>query len=57
MIWYGPYAHWLTITLIVTMQPYFAVTFARALERIGGTVLGGLIAAALGLCLPHAAVA
>ena len=49
MIWYGPYEHWLTITLIVTMQPYFAVTFTRALERIGGTVLGGLIAAALGL--------
>jgi uncharacterized membrane protein YccC len=49
MIWYGPYEHWLTITFIVTMQPYFAQTFTRALERIGGTVLGGLIAAAMAL--------
>jgi uncharacterized membrane protein YccC len=31
------------------MQPYFAATFTRALERIGGTVLGGVIAAAVGL--------
>jgi len=49
LIWFNPYAHWLTITIVATMQPYFAVTFARAVERIGGTVLGGLIAAAVGL--------
>ncbi len=49
LIWFNPYAHWLTITIVVTMQPYFAATFARALERVGGTVLGGLIAAAVGL--------
>lgn len=46
-IWPGPYEHWLTITLVLTMQPYFAVTFARAVERIGGTVLGGGLAALL----------
>ncbi len=49
VIWYGPYEHWLTITMVLTMQPYFAVTFSRALERIGGTMLGGGIAALLGL--------
>ncbi len=49
VIWYGPYEHWLTITMVLTMQPYFAVTFTRALERIGGTVLGGGIAALLGV--------
>lgn len=46
-IWPTDYGHWLTITLVVTMQPFFAVTWQRAIERIGGTVLGGLIAAAL----------
>ncbi len=39
------YAHWLTITLVLTLQPFFALTWQRAVERIGGTVLGGLIAA------------
>ncbi len=40
-----PYGHWLTIMLVMTMQPYVALTYARALERIGGTILGGVIAA------------
>jgi len=39
------FAHWLPITAIVTLQPFFAVTWQRALERIGGTVLGGLVGA------------
>ena len=41
------YAHWLTITLVLTLQPFFALTWQRAVERIGGTVLGGLVAAAI----------
>jgi uncharacterized membrane protein YccC len=47
VIHYAPYQHWLTITLVLTMQPYFATTVTRAVERIGGTVLGGGIAALL----------
>ena len=43
------YAHWMTITLILTLQPFFALTWQRALERVGGTVLGGIIAAALSI--------
>ena len=46
-----PYGHWLTITLLLTMQPYFGLTWVRALERIGGTVAGGLVAAVLSLML------
>lgn len=45
------YERWLTITLLMTMQPHFSLTWQRMLERIGGTVLGGLIASALGLLL------
>jgi len=45
----APFDHWLTITILVTMQPYFGNTFARALERVAGTTLGGLLAAVIGL--------
>ncbi len=41
--------HWLSITILVTMQPYFGITFMRALERVAGTTMGGLLAAAIGL--------
>ncbi len=47
--WNEPFAHWFTITVVATLQPFYAATWQRALERIGGTVLGGLIAAALAL--------
>lgn len=49
MLWFTPYDHWLTITIVATMQPYFTLTYARALERVGGTALGGLVAAVVGL--------
>lgn len=51
LAWPGSYSHWLPITMVVTMQPYFALTWTRALERIGGTVLGGILASILGLVL------
>jgi uncharacterized membrane protein YccC len=49
MLWFTPYDHWLTITIVATMQPYFALTYVRALERVAGTALGGLVAALVGL--------
>lgn len=47
LLWWSPYAHWLTITVALTMQPYFAATWQRALERIGGTLLGAVIGGAI----------
>ena len=44
---HGPYTHWLTITLVLVMQPFFATTWQRTLERVGGTLLGGAVAAGL----------
>jgi len=45
--WPTPYGHWLTIMLVMTMQPYVALTYVRALERIAGTIVGGVIAAVI----------
>lgn len=48
--WLGnPFGHWLAITVIVVLQPHFSATWVRALERVGGTLAGGLIAAFIGL--------
>ena len=47
LIWHGPYTHWLTITLVLVMQPFFALTWQRSLERMGATLLGGLLAGGL----------
>ena len=47
LIWHGHYTHWLTITLVLVMQPFFALTWQRSLERVGGTLLGGLLAGVL----------
>ena len=41
--------YWLTITVIVILQPYTGVTFTRAFQRVLGTVLGALLAAGLGI--------
>jgi uncharacterized membrane protein YccC len=49
MVWFTPYDHWFTITVVATMQPYFSLTYTRAVERIVGTALGGGIAAVVGL--------
>ncbi len=43
------FAHWATITMILCLQPYFSGTWVRAAERIGGTALGGALAALIGL--------
>ncbi|MEA2742865.1 MAG: hypothetical protein QOG25_1236 [Acetobacteraceae bacterium] len=49
MFWFTPYDHWLTITVVATMQPYYSLTYTRAIERIIGTALGGFVAAGVGL--------
>ncbi len=48
--------YWVTITVIVILQPYTGVTLTRAVQRVLGTVLGALLAAGLGAYFhdPHA---
>ncbi len=43
------FTHWLPYTVVLVMQPFFAATWQRALERIGGTVLGALIGGGLAM--------
>ena len=40
--------YWLTITVIVMLQPYTSATTNRALQRVLGTVLGAILTALLG---------
>jgi uncharacterized membrane protein YccC len=44
--------YWIGVTATVILQPYLATTWQRGLERVAGSVLGGLIAAAIGLAFP-----
>ena len=58
MLWFNPYDHWLTITIVATMQPVLALTYARAVERVVGTALGGVVASVVGmLCTSKLAIA
>jgi uncharacterized membrane protein YccC len=39
--------YWATITVLIVLQPYTGATMRKTLQRVGGTVLGGVLAAAL----------
>ncbi|MEP6573459.1 MAG: FUSC family membrane protein, partial [Gemmatimonadota bacterium] len=40
--------YWVTITIVIILQPYTGATTIKALQRVAGTVLGGLLTAGLG---------
>jgi uncharacterized membrane protein YccC len=40
--------YWVTITAVIILQPYTGVTTQRAVQRVIGTVLGGILTAGLG---------
>lgn len=45
------HGYWLPFSVMIIMQPYFGATFKRAIQRVAGTLLGG-IAGSLLLHLP-----
>jgi uncharacterized membrane protein YccC len=45
------HGYWLPFSVMIVIQPYFGATFKKAMDRVGGTVLGG-IAGGLLLYLP-----
>jgi uncharacterized membrane protein YccC len=40
--------YWVTVTVVIILQPYAGVTTQRAVQRVIGTVLGGILTAGLG---------
>ncbi|MDE1147557.1 MAG: FUSC family protein [Azospirillaceae bacterium] len=46
------YAYWATMASVVVMQPQAATTWPRTLERVLGSVAGGVAAAFLAVALP-----
>ena len=38
-------SYWVTLTAIIVLQPHAVNTVRRALQRVGGTVIGGIVAA------------
>jgi uncharacterized membrane protein YccC len=45
-------AHWVTVTVIIVLQPSSGASFRKGLQRVAGTVLGGLVAALLSAVAP-----
>ena len=45
------HGYWLLMTSIIVLQPHVSGTMRRGLERIGGTVAGGILAAVLAVVL------
>ena len=39
------HGYWIPFTAMIVTQPYFGATFKKALERVAGTILGGLTGA------------
>ena len=43
-----PRGYWVTVTAVIILQPYTGVTTVKAVQRVIGTVVGGILTAALG---------
>lgn len=41
------HGYWVTLTAVVILQPYAALSRQKALQRVVGTILGGLVAAGI----------
>jgi uncharacterized membrane protein YccC len=40
-------SYWVTITVILVLQPHAVATVRRGLQRVGGTVIGGIVGAVI----------
>ncbi|HVJ08044.1 MAG TPA: FUSC family protein [Acidisarcina sp.] len=52
LIWFNiNHGYWMMLTSLIVLQPHVGGTFYRSLQRIGGTVAGGILAAVLAVFL------
>lgn len=47
-----PYAYWAMMAVVVVTQPRVTTTLPRTIERVIGSIAGGLLAAVMGVLLP-----
>nr|WP_298795748.1 FUSC family protein [uncultured Acetobacter sp.] len=47
-----PYAYWAMMAVVVVTQPRVTTTLPRTIERVIGSIAGGLLAAVMGVVLP-----
>ncbi|GAN68799.1 FUSC family protein [Acetobacter orleanensis] len=47
-----PYAYWAMMAVVVVTQPRVTTTLPRTIERVVGSIAGGLLAAVMGVLLP-----
>jgi uncharacterized membrane protein YccC len=54
-----PHGEWMALTAVIVLQPYVAHTWRKSLQRVGGTIAGGLLAALLAVFIrtPEALIA
>ena len=46
-----PYGEWMALTAVIVLQPYVAHTWRKSVQRVGGTIAGGLLAALLAVVI------
>lgn len=51
-----PFAYWAMMAVVVVTQPKANTTLPRTIERVAGSVAGGLLAAVMGVLLPMWAI-
>jgi uncharacterized membrane protein YccC len=51
LLFHIDHGYWLLLTSLIVLQPHVSGTLRRGLERIGGTVAGGILAAVLAASL------
>lgn len=51
-----PRGYWMTLTVVIILQPYVSATFQKGLQRVIGTIAGGVIAAVIAAVVHSPAV-
>ncbi|WDD92845.1 FUSC family protein [Burkholderia sp. FERM BP-3421] len=46
-----PFGYWATMAILLILQPSIALTWPRSVERAAGSIVGGLLAALIGLAI------